>query len=119
MNNFVKWLITILGAVAAILIVFVIASVSIFAAAILFVIIFIISIFSRITGNNLYTTKFMYYKNIFDGYENNKNYSDDNTYDLSKDEYTIDQKDVPEQKNTRKKDAKSKTTNRKKDVTIE
>ncbi len=94
MNDFIKVITIIITSIAAILIIFSLTTVGIFIVSILFITLFILSIISKITGKSLYNTKIIYYTTKFRNNNNNNN-----VYDLSSDEYKIeDKKNIDEDK---------------------
>lgn len=93
MNDFIKVITIIITSIAAILIIFSLTTVGIFIVSILFITLFILSIISKITGKSLYNTKIIYYTTKF------RNNNNNNVYDLSSDEYKIeDKKNIDEDK---------------------
>ncbi len=76
MTDFLRWLITALASIAAVLIIFALATISIFAVGVLFMIILIISLVSYITGKNIYTTKFIVTSNERFSKKNHDQYTD-------------------------------------------
>lgn len=92
MNNFIKFFIIILTLVSSIFIIISLTTVGIVIVSILFIVLFIFSIISKITGSNLYNTRFVYSTINFHKYNNNEKKDDINIYDLSSDEYSIEDK---------------------------
>ena len=96
MNDFIKVITIIITSIAAILIIFSLTTVGIFIVSILFITFFVLSIISKITGKSLYNTKIIYYTTKF---RNNNNNNNNNVYDLSSDEYKVeDKKNIDEDK---------------------
>ncbi|OMQ05934.1 hypothetical protein BW722_01030 [Lawsonia intracellularis] len=81
MNNFIKVITIIITSIAAVLIIFSLTTVGIFIISILFITFFVLSVISKITGKSLYNTKIIYYTT-----------NNNNIYDLSSDEYKVEDK---------------------------
>ena len=86
MNNFIKVITIIITSIAAVLIIFSLTTVGIFIISILFITFFVLSVISKITGKSLYNTKIIYYTTKHNNNNNN------NIYDLSSDEYKVEDK---------------------------
>ncbi|KAA0205105.1 hypothetical protein [Lawsonia intracellularis] len=86
MNNFIKVITIIITSIAAVLIIFSLTTVGIFIISILFITFFVLSVISKITGKSLYNTKIIY-TTKHNNYNNNNN-----IYDLSSDEYKVEDK---------------------------
>lgn len=83
MNNFIKVITIIITSIAAVLIIFSLTTVGIFIISILFITFFVLSVISKITGKSLYNTKIIYYTT---------KHNNNNIYDLSSDEYKVEDK---------------------------